>query len=184
VVIGRLGRAHGLRGALRFWPETDYPERLSGGRPVWIFPPGVDEPAVARPSRLQEVKPLGAGGWWLVTLQGVADRAQAEALVGGTLRVPASSLPALGPGRFYHHQLVGLLVRDGRGTPVGTVTEVLVTGANDVLAVRRPSGGMVYVPATRQAVAAVDLERGELHLGELPGLVDGEGEDGDCGSTS
>ncbi len=156
---------------MRLIPETDYPERLRPGRAVWLFPSGSENPAEAREDRLTEVCP-GAPGSLLVRMRGIANRESAAAFTGGTLRVPADALPDAGPGRYYHHQLIGLLVKAPDGHVVGSVIDVLVTGANDVFVVRRTGRRDLLVPATREAVEAVDVARGEMRLGQLGGLLE------------
>lgn len=167
VVVGRIGAPHGLRGALRLVPETDFPERLVAGRRVAL----VGEGGAAHWSVLRGVR-QGGGRGWLITLEGVTTREAAQAFAGGTLRVAAADLPPLPPGRFYHHELVGLEVVAADGRRVGRVREVRATGANDVYVVERDGGGEAWVPAIRDAVAEIDVAAGRMVLRDLPGMLE------------
>ena len=177
VVVAGLGAPHGLRGEVRLFPETDFPERLEVGREVAIW----TRSGAPRPSRLRAVRV--AGRQWLARLQGIDSRASAIEVAGGTLRVPARSLPPLAPGQFYHHELVGRTVLRPDGRPLGRLSRVERTGANDVYVVERPDGGPVFVPAIRSAVEEIVPGDGVVRLRDLPGLLDDE-EGGGCGSTS
>ncbi len=174
VVIGVLGATHGVLGEWRFFPETDFPERLRSGRRIALCPPGAGPPVW---TRLRRVRP--AGSLLLLAAEGVATVEAARAFVGGRVAVAAADLPPLPEGHFYHHQVVGLTVVRPDGRPLGRLTSVLATGANDVYVVRRPSGAEVLVPATRGAVEAIDVTGGVLRLRDLPGLLD----DGGAGGT-
>lgn len=151
----------------RFFPETDFPQRLRPGRAVGLTP------AAGRPvawTRLRQVTRAGKG--WAVGTDGIASRAEAEPFSGGLLVVRTADLPPLPAGEYYHHQLIGLVVRAADGGVVGRVEKILKTGANDVLVVRRPDGREALVPVVRAAVAALDPEAGEVRLADLPGLLD------------
>jgi 16S rRNA processing protein RimM len=170
IVVARLGGVHGLHGEWRCFPETDFPERLRPGRPVAVrAADGVRAPLW---TALRAVRAGGPGGALLVCVRGIGDPEAARPFAGGTLAVDPAGLPPLPPGRYYHHQLVGLAVVAADGRAVGTVRRVLQTGANDVFAVRRPDGREVLVPAIRDAVAAIDLAAGTMRLTDLPGLLD------------
>ena len=168
IVLGWLGAVHGLRGAFRFLPETDFPERLRAGRAVSLVPAG-GGPTLA--TRIARAQPMG-GRLWLLSVDGVDSPAAARPFVGGSVCVAAADLPPLPPGQFYHHQLVGLSVLDAGGATVGRVTEVQTAPANDIYVVRRPDGRRVLVPAVRAAVAAIDVASGVMRLADLPGLLD------------
>jgi 16S rRNA processing protein RimM len=94
----------------------------------------------------------------VIKLEGIDDRDAAGAQRGRYLEVEAHESPPLPPGSFYHHQLVDLQVRTTSGTAVGRITEIMERPANDVWVVRSGSVEKL-VPATREAVLEVDLER-------------------------
>lgn len=167
IVIGRIGAPHGLRGEMRLFPETDFPERLRRGRRVLLCPV---TGAVAA-TRIEAVRAMGERAL-LLSVLGVTTPDAARVYADGTLCVAAEDLPPLPEGQYYHHQLVGLMVVAADGQNIGRLDEVLVTGANDVYVVVRPDGRSILVPAIRDAVAAIDLRAGILRLGNLPGLLE------------
>jgi 16S rRNA processing protein RimM len=94
----------------------------------------------------------------VIALEGVSDRGAAEALAGRYLEVESEPLPE---GRWYWHQLVGLEVADEQGRPMGSVVEVFRAGENEVYRIEGPQGELL-LPALRDVVRAIDLERGRM----------------------
>jgi len=82
----------------------------------------------------------------IARLRGITDRAGAEALRGQLVEIDRAELPLLADGEYYHADLVGLLVIDPAGTPLGTVVAVENYGAGDLLEIERASGGKALIP--------------------------------------
>ncbi|WP_374999635.1 ribosome maturation factor RimM [Aeromicrobium sp. CTD01-1L150] len=162
VVVGRVSRAHGIRGELTVQVRTDEPERR--------FAPGSslsgdDGPLEVAGSRRHS-------GRLLVRFVGIEDRTAAEALHGQLLRAEVD--PAAVPeadDEFYDHQLVGLDVRRGTGERIGVVREVTHLPAQDLLAID-VDGREVLVPFVEALVPDVDLAAGTLTVADVPGLLD------------
>lgn len=159
-----LSSAHGVQGALRLWPETDFPERLAG-RHVWLQGPAPRRAVIeaARPDRR---------GSFIVQIEGVHDRTAAEALRGYEVQVPLDELPPLPEGEYYQHQIVGLRVEDEEVGDLGQVVAIERTGANDVYVVERAPGRQWLLPAIRDVVLKIDLEAGRLIVRPIPGMID------------
>ena len=174
VVVARIGRPHGIRGEVSLELRTDEPERrLARGATVVVEHPRGAAPGL--PSTLTV-----AGSRWhqerlLVSFDGVADRTTAEGLRNCLLSVEVTpeERPE-DPEEFYDHQLVGLAVHPVGGDRVGEVAEVLHSGAQDVLVVRRDDGREAMVPFVSALVPEVDLAARKLHVADRPGLLDPE----------
>jgi 16S rRNA processing protein RimM len=156
VQVGRIGRAHGIRGGVTVAPTTDDPDlRFAAGSVLDTEP--------ARRGPLTVAAQHWSGQILVVHFEGVDDRTTAEALRGTTLHVDVDSLPDTGDDDdFYDHQLVGLQVVDESGAALGTVADVLHPPAAPVLAVRRPDGSDELVPFVSAIVPEVDLAAGRL----------------------
>ena len=146
VAVGRVLAPHGLKGELKVQPLTDNPERFAPKSRVWA-----DEQLVTI------VASREAGGHLYVRLKGFPDRTSAERFRHALLQVPEESLPVLPEGEYYRFQLIGLQVFDREGAPLGTLEEVIETGANDVYRVRRPDGTDLLLPALDDVIVSVDL---------------------------
>src|SRR5690349_18719807 len=147
VVVGRLSRAHGIRGEIAVTVRTDEPERR--------FAPGSslvcgDRTLTVRSSRHHS-------GRLLVAFEEVPDRTAAEQLTGTLLEaeIDPGEVPD-DPEEFYDHQLVDLAVQTADGTVVGTVTAVLHLPEQDSLVVD-VDGREVIVPLVDALVPDVDL---------------------------
>jgi len=171
LVVGRIGRPHGIRGDVTVEVRTDDPdERFAPGSVL------LTEPATAGPLTVAAAR--AHSGRLLVSFEGCRDRSAAELLRGVVLvvDVPEDERPA-DPEEFYDHHLIGLAVVTVEGEQVGAVTEVLHLPAQDVLAVRRDDGRDVLVPFVTEIVPEVDLDEGRVVIDPPPGLIDPEGPD-------
>jgi 16S rRNA processing protein RimM len=167
IEVGRVKRAHGIRGEVRVSPSTDNPERFAPGSVLYTLPPGGGE---RRPLEVEEVR----GTWdsMIVAFVDVATREDAEGLRGCVLEVEAAALPDLEDEAYYPFDLEGLEVRSSAdGHRVGHVEEVLESPAHELLAVRLApeehagaeaagSAAEVLVPFTFEAVPEVHVRAG------------------------
>jgi 16S rRNA processing protein RimM len=166
LVVGRVGRAHGVRGEVAVEVRTDAPEiRFAPGSVLATDPETVGPLTVAQVRR--------HSGRLLVTFAGVGDRSAAETLRGTLLLADAAAVPPLDdPDEFWDHELLGLAAVDRTGSPLGEVTDVLHPAGHDLLVVRRPDGGELLVPFVSEIVPEVDLARRTLVVDPPPGLLD------------
>jgi 16S rRNA processing protein RimM len=167
VVVGRIGRAHGIRGDLHVEVRTDEPERRLAPGSVLLTDPGDRGPLTIAAGRVHS-------GRLLLHFDGVDDRTGAEGLQGTMLLtdIDPDELPE-DEDEWYDHQLVGLDVVTVTGQPLGEVAEVLHLPGHDVLAVRRSDASEVLVPFVAQIVPEVDLEANRLVVNPPPGLLTG-----------
>lgn len=144
VVMAAVAGAHGIAGEVRLKLFTASVDNL---KPHARFEAG------GRTLTLVSVRagPQGA----VARFVEVADRTAAEALRGTVLTVPRDSLPPLGEGEYYWHDLVGLKVVSPDGLALGEVVAVENFGASDLLEIARPDGARVLVPLIPAAVADV-----------------------------
>jgi 16S rRNA processing protein RimM len=154
-VVGEVTRPHGVRGAVRVLPVTDFPERLLRLRKVAVVRGGR-----CRTLAVEHAAP--AGRFVAMKLAGVDTAEAAAALRGATIEIPAAEAAPLPPGQFYVFQIVGLRARTPAGEPLGEVVDVLRTGSNDVYVVRSAAGAEMLLPAVEGVIEAIDLAAGEV----------------------
>lgn len=152
VVVGRVGRPHGLAGALRVEATGPTLPLLPAGATLRARGPG-DAP----PRHVALADRSGTAPRLLVRFAGVDAREAAARLTGAVLEVPAEALPPLADmaDTVYVRDLIGCEVRVG-DRPLGHVVEVHAGPANDVLEVAGPTGA-VLVPFTADALPHVDV---------------------------
>jgi 16S rRNA processing protein RimM len=168
VVVGRIGRPHGIRGEVTVEVRTDSPELR--------FAPG--SVLTTDPARLGPVTVAAArwhGGRLLLHVAGVRDRTGAEALRGAVLSadVGDDEVPE-DPEEFYDHQLRGLtVVAVGPAADVvGVVEDVVHLPGQDLLSVRRDGGREVLVPFVAEIVTDIDVDAGRVTVDLPPGLLE------------
>jgi 16S rRNA processing protein RimM len=177
IVVGRVGRPHGIRGEVVIGLRTDEPDlRFAVGASVDARSSpdddGPDDSSAGQPLRVASAR--WHSGQLLVAFAGITDRTAAAELTGSWLSVDSSQLPETGdPDEFRDHELIGLSVRTCAGDPVGVVTDVLHYG-QDLLVVRRADGAgdECLVPFVKAIVPEVDVRAGVVVIDPPPGLLD------------
>jgi 16S rRNA processing protein RimM len=185
VVVGRIGRAHGVRGEVSVEVRTDEPDRRFAVGNVLLCRRQAGRSAPPRPAPSSDFGPpaaydrltVAATRWHqdrlLVAFEELPDRTAAEAARGLLLAavVRPGDTPD-DPEEFYDHQLVGLRVATTDGRDVGVVAEVLHSGAQDLLVVAREGREEALVPFVVALVPEVDLAAGRLVVADRPGLLE------------
>lgn len=153
LLVGEILRPHGVIGEVRMKIITHYPERLSKLKKVFLAP-SPDSTAV-KEYTLTGVRMHQA--YALLKFNGIDDRDQADLLRQLVVMVAIGDAIPLDEGEHYLYQLVGLTVKTESGETLGTLTEVLETGANDVYIVDSPHYGEVLIPATSETILSTDV---------------------------
>jgi 16S rRNA processing protein RimM len=164
VVVGRIGRAHGIRGELSVDPRTDFPQLR--------FAVGSRLHTDAGTLTVQAARPHGAR--WLLTFSDVADRTAAERLTGTVLSAEVPDDESLEGDEYFDRQLIGLDV-ESAGEVIGTVAAVLHGAAQDTLEIHT-DGRRVLVPFVA-ALVEVNLSANRVIVTDRPGLLDPSGAD-------
>jgi 16S rRNA processing protein RimM len=177
LIVARVLRPHGVYGEVSCEIITEFPQRFGRTKRVFLTP--ARSSGRLEPLAGAEPKPFAVSASRLVqyrghpevllTLETVADRDAADALRGWLVQVPESESWRLPRGRFYWHQIIGLRVVTAEGEEIGTVTDILETGANDVYVVK-VDGRERLIPAIKDVVTEIAPERGEMVVSLLPGL--------------
>ena len=112
------------------------------------------------------------GGIVLLKLADVADRGAAATFRNKEVVIPREDAGALPKGQFYWHQVIGLSVEDSTtGEVLGTVRDILETGANDVYVVKTDTGKEILVPAIKDVIKRISPEEGRMLIAPLPGMI-------------
>jgi len=168
--VGKIVAPQGLKGEVRVYPNSDFPERFETPGQRWLLYPRVAEPQAVE---LVRGYYLHGKGLYIIELAGVTNRTQAEALKDCLLVVPDSDRPTLEAGEFHIVDLIGLEVFDQQTqTLIGSVINVFPAG-NDLLEVQRnqPSQATVLIPLVKEIVPVVDLANRRLEITPPPGLL-------------
>jgi 16S rRNA processing protein RimM len=160
LVIGRIVAPHGLKGEVQAEVLTDFPDRFSGLKTVYL---GEElQPTILESQRLH-------GRRILLKFAQYDDRDQADRLRGKLIYVPIEEAVPLGDDEYYLYEIVGLKVWTTEGEYLGRVEEVLHTGSNDVYVVRG-AREETLIPAISSVVLKVDVGKGRIDVRLAEGL--------------
>lgn len=149
MAVGRLRRTHGIKGEVLFEMTTEQPENIKPGRQFFV---GDHKLPVIVVSIRQTDK------LWLIAFEGYTTNESVQIFRNQTLFADAAHLLPLPEGRFYLHEVMGMNVEDEQHALLGVVTEILVTGANDVYVVKTLDGSELLIPAVKAVVLKIDGE--------------------------
>ena len=161
IVIGKVVGTFGLKGTLKIWPDTDFPERFDEGRSVLID---------GKPREIVETRwhKLQAR----IRVKGVTRLELAEALIGCTVEVPADDLPELGENEYMIGDLMGLEVFNAAGERMRVVDDIIKGSAQDLYQVAG-----VLVPAVKEFILSIDVPGKRMVIRPIPGMFDAEPEE-------
>jgi 16S rRNA processing protein RimM len=167
-LVGRIARAHGIRGQVIVNPETDFPEeRFQPGAELFIERNGQVEALTVATARFHRDRPV-------IGIDGVETMTDAERLAGFELRVPVERLAALPADTFYRHDLIGCRVETRDGQNVGLVRDVEGTMAGSRLVVDG-AGGEVLIPLVAPICTAIDPAAKRIVIDPPAGLIEANG---------
>ena len=166
--VGTIVGTHGLKGEVKVMSRTDYPElRYAPGSKLVLHAKqrqGTSQ-LVVKTARMHK-------SLYLVVFEGYETLEQAESLRGADLKIERTDAPSLPDGEYWIDDLINCQVITESGEVVGSITDVLSPGANDVYVVRQPNGKDVLIPAIPACILDVDVENKKMNIHLLHGLID------------
>jgi 16S rRNA processing protein RimM len=187
LVVGQIGKPHGIRGEVSVAVRTDEPEErfVAGSAFTTEVPrdrrvstgPATASPAPGLPYQVPGQLVIESVRWHqgrgIVQFEGVHDRNIAEGLRGVLLQVDSAGLtPPDDPDEFHDHQLVGLRVEAVDGSVLGTVDRIDHAPSSDLIVLKKATGGTALIPFVSQIVPSVDLAAGRIQVDLPEGLLD------------
>ncbi len=167
LLLGEVLRPHGVRGELRVRILTDFPDRIGDLDTVYLAS-SPDDPNVTA----YEVEGIRFHqDYGLLKLKTIDDRDAAELMRQLLVMVDIENAVPLEEGEFYLYQLIGMRVETQAGEALGTISEVLETGANDVYIVQSPRYGEILIPVLEHVVVKTDIDAGLIIVVLPEGLL-------------
>lgn len=167
IAVGRINGTHGIRGQLRFHSYSGNLESLATADLVLLAGNDGSRKSVRIKRAIQHA------GKILLTLEGYDSINEASHLIGTELLLQREQLPEPAADEYYWQDLIGLTVMTVNGELLGTLTEIMETGANDVYLVHNRQTGREYLlPAIASVIGNVDLQARQMTVTPLEGLLD------------
>lgn len=164
LVVGRIGRAHGLRGEVTIEVRTDNPEeRFAVGNIL------ITDPSELGPLEIESLR--NHNGTFLLSFKGRQDRNQAESLRNTILLADVEINNHESNDDFHISQIIGLSVKNISGLILGTVKDVLELPSQDTLVIEATNGQEFLLPFVKKHVPTVNLEKKEIIIDNYEGLI-------------
>ena len=154
--IGKIVGAHGIKGVLKVFSYAESASRFASGLSLYLKGAGSGENVFKIKWAKAHSKVI------LLSLEGITNRDQAEALIGSELFISRDLLEELEEGTYYWSEIIGLAVFDMDDEYIGRVTSIIETGSNDVYVVTCPAEKdvkEVLVPALTWVIKSIDLDK-------------------------
>ena len=163
--VGIITSTHGVRGEVKVYPTTDDPRRFRRLREV-VLDTGREKLNL----EIEGVKFFKQ--FVILKFKGLDNINDIEKYRQKSLYVTRKNAVRLQRDEYFIADLIGLKVLDEDGTELGTVKDVIETGANDVYEVEMADGRSLLLPAIKQCILNVDVENGMMQVHVLEGLLD------------
>jgi 16S rRNA processing protein RimM len=166
--VGKIVNTQGIKGELKIYPETDFPDqRFAEGSALVFYDPQKQTTLPVIVESAREHKKL-----FIIKFQGFNNINEAEKYKGWLLKVEQKYVGELPDDEFYHHEIIGCTVVTDEGEELGTISEILSPGANDVWVVERPQGKPALLPYIDEVVLEVNIAEKRVRVHLMEGLLD------------
>ncbi|MFT3985308.1 MAG: ribosome maturation factor RimM [Lachnospiraceae bacterium] len=162
--VGIISSTHGVRGEVKVFPTTDDSNRFKNLKEVLL-----DTGKEQRPMKIEQVKFFKQ--FVILKFEGIDNINDIEKYKGKSLYVTREHAVKLKKDEYYIADLIGICVLDESGEELGTLTDVMETGANDVYVISMKDGRELLLPAIRQCILEVDIEKMTMKVHLLEGLL-------------
>lgn len=163
--VGVITSTHGVRGEVKVFPTTDDPQRFKKLKNVIL-----DDGKKTLDLEIQGVKFFK--NMVILKFKGLDNMNDVEKFKQADLLVTREHAVKLKPGEYFIVDLIGLNGVTDQGEDIGTLTDVIQTGANDVYVFTDQSGKDLLVPKIPDCIKEIDLEAGKVLVHLMPGLRD------------
>ena len=165
VLVGKVCRAHGIKGEVKIYPFSQSPENFVHYKELLL----VD--LSGRQYNYPIVRARSHERLAIIALDGVSSRDKAEELVGSEVWIRKESLPKIGPNEFYWQDMVGMAVFTTEGQGLGTIKSIFAAGVHDVFVVSG-HGKEFLIPAQEEFIEQVDTQAKKMVVRTPPGLLE------------
>lgn len=166
IVVGKVVKAHGIKGEIKVYPYSGHPEDFAGYRRLTLSDPRLD-----RHLSFKVLLSRSMGNLALLRLAELDDRDGAEALRDWEVSVEKDMLPELAQGIYYWHVLDGMPVLTEEGEELGNIKGRMATGGQDILVVDGRKGEYL-IPAVSEIVIGISPDGSALLVSPPPGLLE------------
>ena len=162
--VGVITQTHGVRGEVKVFPTTDDVNRFKKLKQVIL-----DTGKETMPLEIQSVKFFKQ--FVILKFKGIDNITDIEKYKRCSLYVTREHAGALEEDEYFIADMIGMEVCTEDGNIFGTLKDVIETGANDVYVIENAEHGEVLVPAIKECIRSVDIEKGQMMIHLMDGLI-------------
>jgi len=163
--IGKIVNTHGVKGEVKVLRITDFGERYSPGKTVYLKRNGGLQELIIDSHRIHK-------SFDLIQFKGHDSIEEVESYKNSYLQIHKSQLTALEENAYYYHEIIGCVVYTDAGREIGPVKEILTPGANDVWVIASEEGKDILIPYIEDVVQKVNIENKQIFITPMEGLLD------------
>ncbi len=163
--VGVIASTHGIKGEVKVFPTTDEPEKFRKLKKVLLITEEKERELELQSARFFK-------NMVILKFRGIDSINEVEPWKGAALWVKREDAVPLENNEYYQGDLIGLRVIEESGAALGTLTDILRTGANDVYEVTLEDGKRILLPAIRECMKEIDLKNGKITVHLMEGLLD------------
>ena len=164
--VGKIVNTHGIKGEVKVVRITDFDQRFKPRNELYLFLPNQTEPIKLTIEKHRKHKQFD-----MILFKGFYSINDVEHFKQGTLKITAADQHPLEEGSYYYHEIIGCEVETTAGEPLGTITEVIAPGANDVWVVKRKNKKDLLIPYIDDIVKIVNIEQKLVIIEPMEGLL-------------
>lgn len=165
--IGKIVNTHGIKGEVKVYPQTDFPEvRFKAGNKLFMYPPESGQPITIEIVSSREQKKM-----YVLQLKGFDNINQVEKYKGWELKVSNAERVPLPEGEYYVRDIIDCTVETDEGEQLGTIKDILSPGANDIWVVKLANGKELLLPVIDDVVLDVDIAARKVKVHLMEGLL-------------
>ncbi|WP_196594301.1 ribosome maturation factor RimM [Pectinatus sottacetonis] len=154
ITIGKIGKPHGVKGELRVYPLTDFPERFTNLHEAYI-----DN------TTINIISARYSNDFIIIKAESFDNREKAAAVTGKMLKIARCNVAPLNPGEYYAFDIIGLDVYNENGNFLGIITDIIKTGSNDVYITENPvTKQQILIPALKKVVTKIDIKNKRIDV--------------------
>ena len=153
IIIGKFGATHGIRGDIKVYPLTDFPERFNTIKTAYVD----DKEIEISKTRYQK-------NFVVMKIKGIDNREDAMHFTNKLLKINRADAASLGEGEYYAFDIVGLNVINQDDVVLGEITDILKTGSNDVYITKAKDGRQILIPALKKVVTEINIQDGYMKV--------------------
>lgn len=153
IIIGKFGATHGIRGDIKVYPLTDFPERFNTIKTAYVD----DKEIEISKTRYQK-------NFVVMKIKGIDNREDAMRFTNKLLKINRADAASLNEGEYYAFDIVGLSVINQDDVVLGEITDILKTGSNDVYITKAKDGRQILIPALKKVVTEINIQNGYMKV--------------------